>query len=731
MEKKTDGVARIAIIGCGAVTEKKHLPALAASDRVRVTALMDLDAARVARLADAYGIEQRATDVAALGAHADIGLVAVPHHLHARVAVEVMKAGLHAFVEKPLATNMADVETMLAAGKASGRRIGVGLVRRQYASFKYAQDVLRSGWLGKIQSFDFREGGVYNWPVATITTFKKETAGGVLFDTGAHTLDMLLAWLGDFSQVRYAEDSRGGVDANCVLDLTLTSGVQGVLELSRTRNLRNTCIIRGERGELEIGVGPRGPVMLRCSGLELSGTPQVVGEAEPSPLEQTRIQMEVFADALATNTDSPLFAENTLESIRLYDACKAQPASMELPWEPFRADFDFSQFDGKTVLVCGGTGFIGGRLVEALAMRSKARVKVLARNYARLSGVSRFNVEIVPGDVTDRASLAAAMAGCDYVLNCTYGAREAARPINVDAVGIIVETAAKAGVRRVVHLSTLSVYGLPPDGELTEDSPHRAPRSHLYGYTKLEGEELGFAKAKELNVDFRVLQPTVVYGPGAPSWTQNPIRMLKAGRVILVNGGDGICNQVYVDDVVLAILCAATSAQGAGERFLVSGPQPATWREFYGAYEQMLGFESTVSLSLEETQRRRHDEDRRLGTKAQLVSLLRDPVVFRRLATLPVVSKAKDMMSRTAIDTLKGAILGGKRKSGGGAVTRTVARAPERPIQLMAESDAIFQSRKTRVSIAKAERLLGYRPIYDLKKGMESTAEWVRWANLV
>lgn len=727
MGNETSSASRIAIIGCGAVTEKKHLPALAASSLVRVTALMDLDEARVARLADQFNIPARARSVADLATHADIALVAVPHHLHARVAVEAMAAGLHAFVEKPLATTMADVRLMQDAARQHGRRIGVGLVRRQYASFKFASSVLASGMLGAIRSFDFREGGVYNWPVATDTTFRKGTAGGVLFDTGAHTLDMLLAWLGDFDRVRYFEDSRGGVDANCRLDLTLRSGVEGVIELSRTRNLRNTCIIRGERGDLEVGVGPRGPVTMRSGRFELSGPPQVVSEPEPSPIEQTRLQMEEFATAVATGGDCPLFAEHTLESIRLYDACKSQIEPLEQPWEAFAATFDFARLDGKRILVCGGTGFIGGRLIEVLATRSRAKVRVLARSYSRLSGVSRFEVEVVPGEVTDRDRLATAMAGCDIVVNCTYGARDAAKPVNIDAVKVLVEEAARARAGRVIHLSTLSVYGLPQDGELTENSSEQAPKSHLYGWSKLQGEQVGFAKAKELDVDFRVLQPTVVYGPGAPSWTQNPLRMLKAGRVILVNGGDGLCNGVYVDDLVLGILCASVAGEGRGERFLISGPAPATWREFYGAYERMLGRESTVSLPLEEVLRLGREQQKRAGTKAQVVSLLRDPVVFKRLATLPFISKAKDMASRPMIDAAKSLLLGGKpaRRAEAAPVRR------ELPLQLLAESDAIFQARKTRVSIAKAQRLLGYAPLFDLTKGMARTADWVRWANLI
>ncbi len=101
--------------------------------------------------------------------------------------------------------------------------------------------------------------------------------------------------------------------------------------------------------------------------------------------------------------------------------------------------------------------------------------------------------------------------------------------------------------------------------------------------------------------------------------------------------------------------------------------------------------------------------------------------MFKRLATLPFVSKAKNMASRPMIDAAKSLLLGGRKTSRGDAAP--VRR--ERPLQLLAESDAIFQARKTRVSIAKAQRVLGYTPIYDLEKGMERTSAWVRWANLL
>ena len=728
-------LSRIAIVGCGAVTEKLHLPALAESSVLRVTALVDVDEVRARQMAETFGIPHVATDIAGLADKADIAVIATPHHFHARLAVAAMEAGLHAFVEKPLAPSMEDVNVMLQAAARWGKRVGVGLVRRQYPSFKFAQEVLRSGLVGEIQSFDFREGGVYNWPLASDAAFQRRLYGGVLHDQGAHTLDMLLAWLGHFRQVSYTDDSRGGVEANCVLDLTLASGVKGTIEMSRTRNLRGTCIVRGERGELEIGTSPRGPVTVRVHGTELSGSPRLLLESRDAApedpranlFEGARLQLQRFAEAIENATDTPEFAEHSLESIRLLDACRANPGSIDLPWEPFQAPFDFEQLAGKTVAILGATGFVGGRLVEVLALNSTARIKVLARSFGRLSGVSRFNVEVIPGDVHDRASLAKIMAGADVVVNCTWGrgSREESAKTNVNAVQVLIEEAARAKCR-VVHLSTIVAYGLTPDGVLTEEAPARPPKDHVYSYTKWQGNRVALETARRLAVDVRTLLPTAIYGPGAPSWTVNPLGLMKWSVIPLVNGGDGLCNHIYVDDMVLLILCAATSDQGGGELYFANGPEPSPWRDFYGAYEAMLGMQSTVPMSLEEIATARRRLERGLTTTAQLKSLVLDDTVQRRLRRLPAVQAAKGRVPRGLVEAAKGMLRQGPPTGPAGT-----AAPAKKPLHVPADFDARYQAAKTHISIAKARRLLGYRPVFELDNGMTMTEKWARWANLL
>jgi predicted dehydrogenase len=130
-------------------------------------------------------------------------------------------------------------------------------MRRHLYTAKLAKSFIERGLLGKIQSFSIAEGGIYNWPVASDFFFKRRTSGGgVLIDTGAHTLDLMLWWLGEVKAFEYFDDQidADGVEADCLMRIVTTSGADGTLELSRTRNLRNTAVISGELADMEVSL---------------------------------------------------------------------------------------------------------------------------------------------------------------------------------------------------------------------------------------------------------------------------------------------------------------------------------------------------------------------------------------------------------------------------------------------------------------------------------------------
>jgi nucleoside-diphosphate-sugar epimerase len=379
------------------------------------------------------------------------------------------------------------------------------------------------------------------------------------------------------------------------------------------------------------------------------------------------------------------------------------------------------------VLITGATGFIGGRLAERLVVEHGAQVRALVRNFGRAARLARYPIELVHGDLKSSDAVDRAVAGCDYVFHCAYGSDgedDSRRIVNAQGTSHVLEAALKHGCRRVVHTSTVTVYGSPPDGPLDE-SAARKKTGFAYGDSKIEAEETALRLvARGLSV--AIVQPTIVYGPFGTTFTSKPLIELKSGRVILVNAGDGLANLVYVDDVVSGMIAAAVHEAAHGQTFLLSGPEPTTWREFYGAFESMLGRPSTVSMTAGEARQYFRDAEGGTSTIAtQLLKALRHPGVKRRIA-----STREGRLAIRAFHLLPAALRA--RLAGPGVVLPGAAGASaEPPIHLLHPSKIDFMASKTRVRIDKARRVLGVEPQFDFARGMKLTAAWAEWANLL
>lgn len=327
---------RLAIIGCGAVTERLHLPTSGIYPQCRVTVLVDKDQKRAQQLAEKYHVPGVETDFREVLGHADAAIVALPHHLHAPVSIELLKRGIHVLVEKPMAMSNRECAAMIDAAESSGAVLAVGLLRRFWRSTQKAKQIIDSGLLGNIQSFDFREGNVYSWPVASDSLFRRDTGGGVLFDTGAHTLDSLLWWLGDIDSFEYMDDSYGGAEADCELHATMKSGAKGIVELSRTRALRNTAIICGEKGKIE--------VHLHQNLISVSLSDNTVGVTEhdkgKQPLRMEKqsfenlfsAQLQDWISAIRSGRSPTVTGRDGQKSVALIEACHAGRRLLRLPW---------------------------------------------------------------------------------------------------------------------------------------------------------------------------------------------------------------------------------------------------------------------------------------------------------------------------------------------------------------------------------------------------------------
>ncbi len=387
--------------------------------------------------------------------------------------------------------------------------------------------------------------------------------------------------------------------------------------------------------------------------------------------------------------------------------------------------------NASTVLVTGATGFIGGRLVERLILEEGARVRVLLRDFAHAPRVARFPVEMIGGSVTDLDAVNRAAAGCDVIVHCAFGnsgTPEEKRAATIAGTEAVAEAARRAGVKRLVHLSTISVYGLPGDGDLDETAPRRFC-GDPYSDAKIEAECLVLACHEKHGLPVAVLQPTIVYGPLSGPWTLAPLHQLKHERVVLVDGGGGLCNAVYVDDVVDAILLATTREEAVGQAFLISGDGPVTWRHFYGAFEEMLGQSGTISLTAAEIQALHREERRARRTIPQVMRVLRRNTRMRaRLLELPALGIPYRWLLAKVPERVRADL---SRRLFSDPTLQP--RAPRRTGRCRCPTTirSGFLQARTRVRTDKARRLLGYEPRVSFEHGMRLTSRWAAWANLL
>ncbi len=388
---------------------------------------------------------------------------------------------------------------------------------------------------------------------------------------------------------------------------------------------------------------------------------------------------------------------------------------------------------GKKVLVTGGTGFIGGRLVERLVLGEQAQVRVLVRNYATAVRVARFPLEMVHGELGDKEALDKAVEGCDVVFNLAHDAGVRANlqePLTAQATQNLCEAVLAQRVPRLVHASSLSVYGATEDGVLTEQA-RWSPSDHPYIRAKRASERTVLRYHKQWGLPVVVLQPTIVYGPYCKPWTIGPINSLKTGMVPLVDGGRGLCNAVYVDDVIDALLLAAVKDGVVGESFLISGEKPITWKAFYGAFEEALGTRATTEVSEAELRAVLEREAREKRFAYKVKRAMRNPKNLSRVINLPGAKTLKEGVKGVLPEDLVRKVQLRLRARPGKDRAGAPMAAGDKALHVPNKELLDLYARKTRVDIRKAGERLGYRPRYGFKEGMSLTGEYLRWAGLV
>jgi len=224
------------------------------------------------------------------------------------------------------------------------------------------------------------------------------------------------------------------------------------------------------------------------------------------------------------------------------------------------------------IFVTGGTGFTGAALARKL-LDDGHTVTVLDKQPGLAYDSLKRDCESVElASITDRAVVAKCTEGAEVVMHLAAAFRETGAPdslykdVNVEGTRVVVEEALKAGVTKFVYCSTQGVHGHienPPGDEKTAIAP-----ADYYQQTKYEGE-LVVHEYADKGMEYTIIRPTAIYGPGDPERFVLIYRRAKKGLFPVFGRGQTFYHPVYIDNLTDAFVLAMAPGIGAGEAYII------------------------------------------------------------------------------------------------------------------------------------------------------------------
>jgi nucleoside-diphosphate-sugar epimerase len=323
------------------------------------------------------------------------------------------------------------------------------------------------------------------------------------------------------------------------------------------------------------------------------------------------------------------------------------------------------------VLITGGGGFIGSHLVESQIQKGH-RVRVVDLDLERIRHLKNHpRLEMVSGDIADPVLVKEVMAGVEVVYHLASIHLQISVPqarywaVNVDAVKALLQAAQAARVRRVLHCSSIGVYGVIAALPADEATPTHAV--NIYEKTKLAGEVAALQFAQQTGFPVVVVRPGWVYGPRCPR-TLKLFRAVQSGRFLLIGAGKTRRQPLYVSDAVAAFELCAQADKAPGQVYLIAGAEEISIKALVRRISEISG-------------------------------------VATRFIRLPVFAAEATAFALEVGSSLIGV-----------------------PPPLSRRSLEFF-TRDNAFSIRKVRQELGFEPVVNLEAGLKATAQWFHSLN--
>jgi predicted dehydrogenase/nucleoside-diphosphate-sugar epimerase len=620
---------KIGLLGAGYILDA-HAKAIGSVDGVALHAVCDLSRPRAEKAARAHGIAHVLGSTAELAASdCDAVHVLLPPHLHASAARELLEAGKHVFLEKPMALRSDECRELAALARSRNLHLGVNHNFLFVPGYVRLRDALADGSLGTPDTVSvewlfglglLQFGPFDNWIL--------NSEGNVLFELGAHvaafamdlvgTPDTLLAQASHpivlpGGQRVFRHWSAMGAKGSCALSMALSiapgqqqrtvtlrgSAASARLDfahdrfwIERTRDsnplLDQFFVGRSAARQISADAWSN---LVRYVRATLGGRPGTATFGE----SMANSVAAYYAGVRSGTQDKRLTAEFGADVIALCErfvaAAGAAPAA---PPKALVTD-DVPPVATPTVLVVGGTGFIGRRLVRALADRGLGvRVLSRGRTSARLA-LSGLPAEIVTGSHDDPATLATALEGIEvvYHLAKAEGKRwEDYVRHDIEPTRALAEAALRKGVRRFVYTGTIDSYASANAADTIDNATPLDPKigsRNLYARSKAACEALLQRMHREQGLPLVILRPGIVIGAGSPPAHWGVGMFHSDTRADLWGDGTTKLPLVLVDDVADALARAADAPGIEGSTLLLTDAPLLSARDYVAEVSRASG----------------------------------------------------------------------------------------------------------------------------------------------
>ncbi len=616
---------RAALLGAGYIS-KWHADALRRVKGVEISAVCDLSREAAQGLADSCGAKHvfgSLDDMLAAGV-ADCVHVLTPPHVHAEAAEKIINAGVAAFVEKPFALSAADCRRLGALAEEKKVALGVNHNFLMLPSYDRLKADIANRVIGPIDTFEAN----WQFPLTPLRSgpfnlWMLRAPENLLFELGPHLFSFVADIFGELRDIEVSLRNPitlpGGLvhhqswringtarGASVTLNLSLVEGHD-----NRSVRLRGLGALahydfaedayRIEKAAMQdIVIGPFARQLSLAGQALRAGCSNAFRQIKSlNGLAPYGLSIQRAVDSFYSSLAAGAPVDRRLSAGLAGDATAMIEAALEKARPSFApmsavAASSANSANGKTMLVIGGTGFIGRALCHALADKGYT-VRVFSRGSG--AGLERADgrISVVTGSLKSTDDLRSAMAGADGVFHlarATETSWEGYLENDVAVTRRIGEACLDAGVKRLVYTGTIDSYDASqPDRPITEETPfdHDLETRNLYARSKAACEAALKELEKTKNLPLAIARPGVVIGEGGPLQHWGVAMWRGATACKLWGDGRNVMPFVLVDDTADGLVLAMETQAALGRSFNLIGDPLLSAREYFDAIETAYG----------------------------------------------------------------------------------------------------------------------------------------------